>query len=43
MNVDVASEIDIDRPRAEAAAFAADLDNTTQWYANIKSVRWATI
>ena len=38
MKVDVIAEIDIDRPRAEVAAFAADLDNTTSWYVNIKSV-----
>jgi hypothetical protein len=42
MTVDVTTEIDIDRPRSEVAAFAADPDSTTIWYANIKSVRWAT-
>jgi len=42
MKVDVTTEIDIDRPRNEVAAFAADPDNTTAWYANIKSVRWET-
>ena len=42
MKVDVTSEIDIDRPRAEVAAFAADPDNATTWYQNIKAVRWET-
>lgn len=42
MQVDVTTEIDIDRPRAEVAAFAADPDNATTWYGNIKSVRWQT-
>jgi uncharacterized membrane protein len=38
--VDVRTEIEIDRPRAEVAAFAADLDNTTAWYRNIEAVEW---
>jgi uncharacterized protein YndB with AHSA1/START domain len=42
MQVDVTTEIDIDCPRAEVAAFAADPDNATTWYGNIKSVRWET-
>jgi len=42
MKVDVTSEIDIDRPRAEVAAFAADPDNATTWYEDIKAVRWET-
>ena len=42
MKVDVTTEIDIDRPRSEVAGFAADPDNTSGWYANIKSVRWET-
>ena len=42
MQVDVTTEIDIDRPRLEVAAFAADPDNVTTWYANITSVRWET-
>jgi uncharacterized membrane protein len=41
-HVDVETEIVIDRPRTEVAAFAADLGNTTRWYSNIKSVEWRT-
>lgn len=42
MAVDVVTTVEIARPRAEVAAFAADPDNATRWYQNIKSVEWET-
>jgi uncharacterized membrane protein len=42
LTVDVRTQIEIDRPIAEVAAYAADPDNVTAWYANITSVEWKT-
>ena len=42
VRVDVQTEIEIARPRAEVAAYAADVGNVTEWYENIESVRWET-
>lgn len=40
MDVDVVTEVEIARPRHDVAAFAANPDNTTAWYQNIKTVEW---
>ena len=42
MEVDVRTEVQIERPRDEAAAFASNPENATAWYKNIKSVEWKT-
>lgn len=42
MPVDVRTEIEIERPRAEVSTYAADPGNATTWYKNIRSVEWKT-
>jgi Polyketide cyclase / dehydrase and lipid transport len=42
VSVRVLTQLVIDRPRAEVAAYAADPDNATRWYVNIKTVEWQT-
>jgi uncharacterized membrane protein len=38
--IDVTTEVEIARPRAEVASFASDPDNAVAWYENIKAVEW---
>lgn len=42
VTVDVLTEIEIARRRVEVASYAANPDNATTWYRNIKRVEWET-
>jgi Polyketide cyclase / dehydrase and lipid transport len=42
MSVDVTSSIVIRCPRRDVAAYSANPDNATAWYANIKEIQWET-
>ena len=42
MDVDVSASTTIGRPVDEVAAFAGNPGNAPRWYANIRSVEWAT-
>ncbi len=40
MGIDVETQITIDRPREEVAAYAAEPENAPAWYSNIERAEW---
>ncbi len=42
MAVDVLTDVVIDRPRSQVAAYVADPSHAPEWYVNILSVDWKT-
>ena len=42
MNVDLETQIVINRPAADVSAYATDPSNAPNWYVNIDSVEWKT-
>jgi uncharacterized protein YndB with AHSA1/START domain len=42
MSVDVQTEIEIERPRSEVAAYAGDPEKAREWYENIETSAWET-
>ena len=41
-NVDITSEIVIERPLVDVALYASNPDHVSEWYVNISSVEWLT-
>jgi len=42
VSVDVVTEMVIERPPDDVAAFAADPANAPRWYVNIEAIEWKT-
>ncbi len=42
MSVDVVTEMVIERPPDDVAAFAGDPTNAPRWYVNIRTIEWKT-
>ena len=40
--MDVTTDIEIDKPRAEVAGYVSDPDHAPEWYENIERVDWET-